>query len=171
MHDNSGVLDILYFSYLESRIGYIIIAASDQYVSMVRFSDERPDGGSSNEISRRCARQLGEYFSGERRVFDVPVQSNGTLFQVSVWEELMRIPFGQQVTYSELALRLGNRNMVRAAGMACGRNRIPILVPCLRVVGKGGKLSGYSGGLWRKDWLIKHEMRLAGVIHQLDLFF
>ena len=153
------------------RLGYLIVLASEQYVREVRFSDEKPDPGEPNGISTRCVEQLEEYFSGNRREFDIPVNAKGTEFQVRVWEELLKIPFGQQLTYMELAERLGDKNKVRAVASANGRNRISIIVPCHRVLGKGGRLTGYAAGLWRKDWLIKHERLVAGVTHQMDLFF
>ena len=156
---------------MQSRIGYLIIMASEQYVQEIRFSDEKPDMGETNEITANCARQLQEYFAGERREFDVPVHARGTEFQVRIWEELMKVPFGQQVTYQELAVRAGDSKMARAVGMASSKNKISILVPCHRVVGSSGKLTGYAAGLWRKDWLLKHERLVAGVEHQMDLFF
>ncbi len=164
-------MDQVYTSYIQSKIGYLIIVASEQYVQEIRFSDEKPDTGETNEITSKCVCQLTEYFSGERREFDVPVHARGTEFQVRVWEELMKVPFGQQVTYRELAEQVGDIKLTRAIGMASSKNRISIIVPCHRVVGSSGKLTGYAAGLWRKDWLLKHERLVAGVTHQMDLFF
>jgi len=164
-------VDQLYTSYVQSKIGYLIVVASEQYVQEIRFSDEQPDRGETNEISTKCVRQLKEYFAGERREFDVPVHALGTEFQVRIWEELMKVPFGQQVTYQELAVKVGDTKMARAVGMASSKNRISIIVPCHRVIGSSGKLTGYAAGLWRKDWLLKHERLVAGVEHQMDLFF
>jgi methylated-DNA-[protein]-cysteine S-methyltransferase len=164
-------MDQLYTSNIRCRLGYLIIEGSEQYVQEVRFSDEQPDTGEPNEVTNRCANQLWEYFAGERREFDVPVHARGTEFQVRVWEELMKVPFGHQVTYLELAEAIGGSSLARAVGMASAKNRISIIVPCHRVVGSSGKLTGYAAGLWRKDWLLKHERLVAGVEHQLDLFF
>jgi methylated-DNA-[protein]-cysteine S-methyltransferase len=101
--------------------------------------------------------QLAEYFAGERREFDVPMQLAGTAFQRRVWEELVRIPYGTTITYAELARRVGRPTAVRAVGAANGRNPISILVPCHRVIGADGKLTGYGGGVERKQWLLELE--------------
>jgi len=164
-------MDQVYTSYIQSKIGYLIIVASEQYVQEIRFSDEQPDRGETNEITSKCVLQLKEYFAGERREFDMPVHAKGTEFQVRVWEELMKVPFGQQVTYQDLAEKVGDIKMARAIGMASSKNRISIIVPCHRIIGSSGKLTGYAAGLWRKDWLLKHERLVAGVTHQMDLFF
>ncbi|MGA2842418.1 MAG: methylated-DNA--[protein]-cysteine S-methyltransferase [Steroidobacteraceae bacterium] len=102
-------------------------------------------------------RQLGEYFAGRRREFDLPWRLHGTEFQQRVWNALMEIPYGATWSYGELAKRLGNPNASRAVGLANGRNPISILVPCHRVIGADGSLTGYGGGLERKRWLLAHE--------------
>jgi methylated-DNA-[protein]-cysteine S-methyltransferase len=101
--------------------------------------------------------QLQEYFVGERREFDVPLRLDGTAFQRLVWEQLREIPFGTTTTYGEIARRIGNPNAVRAVGLANGRNPIPIIVPCHRVIGSNGTLTGYSGGLKNKSLLLELE--------------
>lgn len=106
-------------------------------------------------------RQLEEYFAGERREFDVPVKLGGTEFQGRVWEELTRIPFGKTISYVELARRVGQPTASRAVGSANGRNPVSIIVPCHRVVGADGKLTGYGGGVERKEWLIGMESRVV----------
>ncbi|MCX6359698.1 MAG: methylated-DNA--[protein]-cysteine S-methyltransferase [Armatimonadetes bacterium] len=103
------------------------------------------------------AEQLREYFGGGRRLFDLPLAPAGTLFQLRVWAELRRIPYGATVTYGDLARRLGDPGASRAVGLANGRNPISIIVPCHRVVGAGGKLTGYAGGLERKRFLLELE--------------
>lgn len=102
-------------------------------------------------------RQLGEYFAGRRREFDLPWRLHGTEFQQRVWNALMEIPYGSTWSYGELAKRLGNPKASRAVGLANGRNPISILVPCHRVIGADGSLTGYGGGLERKRWLLAHE--------------
>ena len=104
-----------------------------------------------------AARQLQEYFAGNRRDFDLPLRLNGTLFQQRVWRALTEIPYGETWSYGELAKRIGNPNASRAVGLANGRNPISILVPCHRVIGADGSLTGYGGGLQRKQWLLAHE--------------
>ena len=102
-------------------------------------------------------KQIGEYFLGERRDFDLPLAMVGTPFQTSVWEELLRIPYGETRSYGDLARELGNEGAVRAVGKANGDNALAIAVPCHRVVGADGRLVGYGGGLWRKERLLALE--------------
>ena len=101
--------------------------------------------------------QLEDYFAGTRRAFTVPLVVPGTAFETRVWTALQSIPCGSTWSYAQLASAIGNARAQRAVGMANGRNRISILIPCHRVVNTGGSLGGYGGGLWRKDWLLKHE--------------
>jgi methylated-DNA-[protein]-cysteine S-methyltransferase len=105
----------------------------------------------------QAVRQLGEYFAGKRRCFDLPLRLDGTPFQMRVWRALTEIPFGETWSYGELAKRIGNPNASRAVGLANGRNPVSILVPCHRVIGADGSLTGYGGGLQRKQWLLAHE--------------
>ena len=106
--------------------------------------------------------QLDAYFAGEREDFDLPMALHGTDFQRRVWDELTRIPYGETISYSQLALRLGDPKLVRAVGLANGRNPISIIVPCHRVIGADGSLVGYGGGLERKQWLLEHEAGTSG---------
>jgi len=105
-------------------------------------------------------RQLEAYFAGELMEFDLPLNPRGTEFQKQVWQELRNIPFGVTISYGELAERIGNPNSSRAVGAANGRNPISIIVPCHRVIGSNGKLTGYGGGMERKEWLLAHENKL-----------
>jgi methylated-DNA-[protein]-cysteine S-methyltransferase len=104
-----------------------------------------------------AARQLSEYFAGNRRDFDLPMRLEGTAFQRRVWRELVEIPYGKTWSYGELARRIGNPNASRAVGLANGRNPLSIVVPCHRVIGADGSLTGYGGGIERKRWLLAHE--------------
>ena len=106
--------------------------------------------------------QLDAYFAGELEDFDLPLEPHGTPFQLRVWDELARIPYGETISYLELALRLGDRKLVRAVGTANGRNPLSIIVPCHRVIGADGTLVGYGGGLERKRWLLEHEAVASG---------
>ena len=106
--------------------------------------------------------QLDAYFAGELEEFDVPLALRGTEFQLRVWEQLAKIPFGETISYSELAQRLGDRKRVRAVGLANGRNPVSIIIPCHRVIGADGSLVGYGGGLERKQWLLEHEEVTSG---------
>jgi methylated-DNA-[protein]-cysteine S-methyltransferase len=107
-----------------------------------------------------CERQLDEYFKGKRRTFTFPYQLDGTIFQKKVWEGLTEISYAKTSTYKEIAVSIGNEKAVRGVGSANGRNRLSIVVPCHRVIGSNGKLTGYAGGLWRKEWLLRHERSL-----------
>ena len=114
---------------------------------------ENPKAG----VLPSALRQLREYFAGKRRDFDLPLRAQGTAFQKTVWRNLCKIPFGVTWSYGELAKRIGQPSASRAVGMANGRNPISIIVPCHRVIGANGTLTGYGGGLDRKRWLLTHE--------------
>ena len=102
--------------------------------------------------------QLNEYFDGKRMRFEIPVHADGTHFQMNVWDQLIQIHYGHTWSYEDLAKRLGDKKVIRAAATANGRNPIPIIIPCHRVIGKDGTLTGYSGGLWRKKYLLELEL-------------
>ena len=121
----------------------------------------------TRSLLQQTAEQLRQYFAGERQTFNLPLAAPGTAFQQQVWQQLTRIPFGQTQSYGELAQKLGNKNAMRAVGAANGRNPIAIIVPCHRVIGADGKLTGYAGGLGRKIWLLQHEQRLADSVRSI----
>lgn len=104
-----------------------------------------------------CFNQLAAYFNGERKNFSIKLNPEGTDFQKKVWDELLNIPFGKRTTYMKQTLNLGNKKAIRAVASANGKNPIWIVIPCHRVVGSDGSLTGYAGGLWRKKWLLEHE--------------
>ena len=110
-----------------------------------------------NQITDLCKQQLGQYFTGERTEFDLPLDQRGTAFQKSIWSCLVTIPFGETVSYRDIADMVNNRKAVRAVGAANGKNPISIIVPCHRVIGSNRTLTGYAGGLPRKSWLLNHE--------------
>jgi len=149
----------LFSDYIENDLGFLIIKAGPEKIVSVFFEDNQPETGVSNQVVEECKSQLLEYFSGSRKVFSVPFELNGTDFQIKVWNELTKIPFGEVITYTNLAHRIGSIKKLRAAGTANGKNPIGIIVPCHRVIGKSGKLVGYGGGLWRKKWLLEFESR------------
>ena len=106
---------------------------------------------------QECVSQLREYFEGERKYFDFKLNPHGTDFQQKVWQELLKIPFGKTMSYLDLSKKLGDVKAIRAVASANGRNPLWIVVPCHRVIGTDGSLTGYAGGLWRKKWLLEHE--------------
>jgi len=147
----------IFSNYIESELGFIVIRGGIDKIISVSFEDNEPEAGETNQVVDECKSQLQEYFAGSRKVFSVPLDLQGTDFQVDVWQELMKIPFGEVITYTSLAMRMGNIKKLRAVGMANSKNPIGIIIPCHRVVGKNGSLVGYGGGLWRKKWLLEFE--------------
>jgi methylated-DNA-[protein]-cysteine S-methyltransferase len=112
-----------------------------------------------NQQLKQTVREIGEYFDKERTEFNIPLVFSGTDFQVKVWEALLEIPYGKTISYQDLTTKLGNPNAVRAVAGANGANKIAVLVPCHRVIGTDGSLTGYAGGMWRKQWLLEHESK------------
>lgn len=146
--------------YVDSPVGRIVIGGDEEYISCVSFTDgkeETATGGEPPALLRECAAQLEAYFRRELRRFDLPLQQEGTPFQQLIWQNLLTIPYGETITYLALAKRAGNVKSIRAAGTANGRNNIAIIVPCHRVIGSNGVLTGYAGGLWRKQFLLDLE--------------
>jgi len=115
----------------------------------------------------QCTEELIEFFAGRRKVFTVPVHQEGTDFQKRVWSELLEIPFGKTISYLDLSKKLGDPKAIRAAASANGKNKIAIIVPCHRVIGSDKTLVGYSGGLWRKKWLLQQEFRITHGVQTL----
>ena len=151
-------MEIRAFVYSTS-LGDITVACSREAVLGVWFGHRIPEGAAEKEtqLSARCYGQICEYLRGERREFDLPLAPKGTGFQRKVWEALRTIPYGQTRSYAEIAAQVGSPRACRAVGMANHRNPISILIPCHRVVGKNGGLTGYAGGLERKEILLKLE--------------
>ena len=148
-----------YWMEIAAPVGKIIVMADDEAVTHIEFSAKyRPAGKPQlNAILTRAQKQLAEYFAGKREEFDLPLKLEGTAFQRKVWKALVKIPFGQTRTYGQIAKTVKSPAASRAVGAACGRNPLPIVVPCHRVVGSSGNLTGFGGGLAMKEWLLKHE--------------
>ncbi|MEL0602916.1 MULTISPECIES: methylated-DNA--[protein]-cysteine S-methyltransferase [Pseudoalteromonas] len=147
---------------ISSPIDDVIIQATENGVSYVGFYPKThythtPIEQVTNVPALICAKQLNEYFNGRRTTFNVPLDTHGTPFQNSVWQALLSVPFGKTSTYGDIARLLNNPKAVRAVGAANGKNPISIIVPCHRIIGANAKLTGYAGGLARKQWLLKHE--------------
>ena len=148
-----------YQTSFSSPLGFLILKSEGQSVTEITFSDNDIQEQSSCELLENCKEQLQNYFSGKTTSFDLPLSPEGTEFQQKVWAELLWIPYGETITYMELAVRLGDPKCIRAAGTANGKNPIAILIPCHRVIGAGNKLTGYAGGIWRKKLLLEIEMK------------
>ncbi len=156
----------MFYSCLETHtpIGTVTLAASGKGLSILSFRAEAPNGAIERESELRpYARQLEEYFRGERTSFDVPLDLNGTQFQKDCWNALIAIPYGTTRSYADQARTIGRPAAFRAVGQANHCNPVAIIVPCHRVIGSGGKLTGYGGGLHVKEWLLDLERRGSGL--------
>ncbi len=151
-------------TFYSSPIGVLEIAGTADAIVAVNFVDESPPppAAEPSPILRECVAQLDAYFRGELQTFTLNLQPQGTPFQQAVWQALTGIPFAQTVSYADIARRIERPRAFRAVGSATGKNPISILIPCHRVIGSDGSLTGYGGGLWRKEWLLAHERRVAG---------
>lgn len=159
---------------LETPLGLMLAVADDRGLALCEFLDRPmlpiqlariqallhgPIAPGDHRYLDQAGRELSEYFAGERERFTIPLVLDGTEFQVTVWEQLLTIPFGATRSYGELAARVGRPGASRAVGRANGDNRLAIIVPCHRVIGANGSLTGYGGGMRRKRWLLRHEQR------------
>lgn len=172
---------MLYQTTLTTPIGDLEVVSNDRAIVAIRWSDTDPDAHNPNErhlrdapgvtvvagdalgehaVLERAMTQLTEYFDGNRTEFDLPLDAAGTEFQHRAWQALRMIPFGETVSYGEQAGVMGDRRKARAVGAANGKNPIPIVVPCHRVVGANGHLTGFAGGLDTKAWLLDHERQV-----------
>jgi len=144
---------------MQTPLGPVRITSNGTAITSVLFIDDDAavTEPSTDPLIAECARQLESYFSGSLTQFDLPLSPAGTAFQQRVWEMLQQVPFGRTASYVELALRLGDSKLTRAVGAANGSNPIAIILPCHRIIGADGSLTGYAGGLWRKQWLLRHE--------------
>jgi methylated-DNA-[protein]-cysteine S-methyltransferase len=153
----------MYYCYVDTPIGELLLAGEDDALSMIGFPkgsmrrDPEPDWIYNEKPLANARKQLDEYFKGARKDFDLPLKLGGTEFQVSVLNALQNIPYGETVSYGEIAKRIGRPKAVRAVGAANGRNPIPIVVPCHRVIGSSGDLTGFGGGLDTKEALLRLE--------------
>lgn len=152
-------MNALYYAYYTSPIGLIEIGGDADQIRSLYFVDERRPGAApyDSRAVEKAVDQVGEYFAGTRREFDLQLALHGTAFQEEVWRQLLHVPYGSVATYQDIANAIGRPQAVRAVGAANGQNPISIIVPCHRIIGSNGKLTGYGGGLWRKEWLLRHE--------------
>ena len=142
-----------------SPIGDLLVTYDDTHILEMRFDREQREEYKENAVITQCIAQLDEYFAGTRTKFDIAIKPHGTDFQQAVWAALCAIDCGETASYGQIAAQIGRPKAARAVGMANNKNPIYIIVPCHRVVGTDGKLVGYGGGLWRKEWLLKHETK------------
>lgn len=147
---------------IETPLGRLLLESDGERLTALRFDPLNQPWPSPPSVLREAGRQLQAYFHGDLTAFDLPIAPTGTAFQRSVWEIVRSIPRGQAWSYQRITDRLGGQGVARAVGAANGANPLPIIVPCHRVIGADGSLTGYVGGLWRKRWLLQHEGVLTG---------
>ncbi|WP_108669919.1 methylated-DNA--[protein]-cysteine S-methyltransferase [Peribacillus acanthi] len=147
-------------AYYYSPIGILEMIGTKKGISSILFCEEeekRSQDESLPSVMLECFQQFDEYFNGNRKDFTFPYTIHGTPFQQLVWNQLTYIPYGKTSTYKDISEKIGNVKALRAVGNANGKNKLSIVIPCHRIIGSNGTLTGYAGGLWRKEWLLKHE--------------
>lgn len=145
-------------AFLETPLGTAVIEGDEKGISCISISEEIVPGSADPPAPLQDAvMQLKEYFLGKRNKFELKLNPEGSEFQKKIWRQLQTIPFGQTISYLELSKAFGNSKAIRAVAAANGKNPLWIVVPCHRVIGSDGSLTGYAGGLWRKKWLLEHE--------------
>lgn len=149
-------------AYISSPLGFIELISEGGFTTKLYFNDKVAEEIIPAPLVQ-TANQIKDYFCGELKTFNIPVNPEGSNFQLSVWKLLMEIPYGVTTTYGEIATKLGMKNGARAVGLANGSNPVSIIIPCHRVIGRKGNLAGYAGGLWRKEWLLKMELSALNV--------
>lgn len=156
---------------MDSPVGRLRLSGTGDLLYEIRFTDDRDEAvANSTPLLEETKKQLDAYFAKKLKEFDIPVCLEGTAFQKKVWRALEVIPFGKSWSYKQLAVFLGDPKCIRAAGTANGRNPLPIVIPCHRVIGADYSLVGYGGGLWRKEWLLRHEEHPIYMYQQGFLF-
>ncbi|MEL1245962.1 methylated-DNA--[protein]-cysteine S-methyltransferase [Flavobacterium sp. DGU11] len=143
---------------IHTPLGHCLIEGDADGLSKISIVDVSENLSETTPAQlQETVQQMKEYFDGERQIFDFRLNPTGTDFQKKVWEALLEIPFGKTMSYHELSVKLGDVKAIRAVAAANGKNPLWIVVPCHRVIGSDGSLTGYAGGLWRKKWLLEHE--------------
>lgn len=154
----------MHIVYYKTPIGVARITEEDNFIASISVLDGEFDIQPTESLLLKLAmQQLDEYFAGERKDFDLPIRQAGSEFQQKVWEQLVKIEYGKTISYSHQSKLMNNPLGIRAIAAANGKNSLWIVVPCHRVIGSDGTLTGYAGGLWRKQWLLNHEAKTIGV--------
>ena len=160
------------YTYVDSPIGPLLLTGYEDVLTGLHFSTGSKATGPheqwerQDDVFKKPAKQLQEYFDGKRKVFDLELKPDGTNFQKDVWSALLTIPFGETCSYKDIAIQIGRPKAVRAVGTANGSNRIALIIPCHRVIGSDGSLTGFGGGLPTKQHLLEHEVRHSGLFSQ-----
>jgi methylated-DNA-[protein]-cysteine S-methyltransferase len=153
----------------QTPIGIARIIEEDGFITSVKVMDHCDEEQTTTPLLKMAVQQLDEYFAGERQVFDFPIKQPGSSFQQEVWQCLLKIAYGKTISYLQQSKMMNNPLAIRAIAATNGKNDLAIIVPCHRVIGSDGSLTGYAGGLWRKKWLLEHEANVLG-IGQIKLF-
>lgn len=154
---------------IETPVGFLEIITDHDFLLSVSFvGNYQQYPGFQPVILNETVKQITEYFTGIRKEFNLNMKPAGTDFQIKVWEQVKKVPFGNTFSYLEIAKLTGSKNNTRAVGLANGKNPIPIIIPCHRIIGANGRLTGYAGGLDKKRWLLKHELQFS---HNTKLLF
>jgi len=150
--------------YHKTPLGYTRITEEDGFITSIYLLDEEfEETPAPTALLKMAAQQLDEYFGGERKVFDLPLAQKGSDFQQQVWQQLSKIEYGKTISYQQQAGFMNNPLAIRAIASANGKNNLVIVVPCHRVIGSDGSLTGFGCGIWRKKWLLEHEAKVMGV--------
>lgn len=151
--------------YYRTPVGIAKITAEDDFITAITINDNDDEiiEDPKPAVLKLAIDQLAEYFAGKRKKFDLPIKQSGTDFQQQVWQQLLNIDYGTTVSYAQLSNQMKSPLAIRAIAAANGKNSLWIVVPCHRVIGSDGSLTGYAGGLWRKQWLLEHEATTLGI--------
>lgn len=152
-------------AYYHTPVGIAKIIAEDDFITSITVFDNDEIGVEEpkSAVLKTAIDQLDEYFAGKRKKFDLPIKQSGTDFQQQVWQQLLNIDYGTTISYAQLSNQMKSPLAIRAIAAANGKNSLWIVVPCHRVIGSDGSLTGYAGGLWRKQWLLEHEATTLGI--------
>lgn len=152
----------MYQKYISSPIGWLLIKTTEKAVVRISFQDSLEENSPDHpRILKQTELQLKQYFDGKRKEFDLHLSPEGTPFQKKIWKLVSNVAYGQMVTYLDIAKQTGSDKNTRAVGMANGKNPIPVIIPCHRVIGSDKKLTGYAGGIAKKRWLLQHELKFS----------
>jgi methylated-DNA-[protein]-cysteine S-methyltransferase len=151
-------------AYYKTPVGIAQITEEDSFISKIHIMDDEHEVTSAvSPLLDEVMKQLDEYFAGTRQNFELPIKQQGSDFQQEVWQELLKIEYGKTISYNQQSQQMNNPLAIRAIAAANGKNNLWVVVPCHRVIGSNGSLTGYAGGLWRKKWLLEHEAKVSGI--------
>jgi methylated-DNA-[protein]-cysteine S-methyltransferase len=151
-------------TYYKTPVGVCQITEEEGFITRVHILDDEHEATEpETTLMKQVVKEFDEYFAGTRKSFSFPINQPGSNFQQLVWQELLKIEYGKTITYNQQALQMNSPLAIRAIAAANGKNDLWVVVPCHRVIGSNGSLTGYAGGLWRKKWLLEHEARIAGI--------